>query len=284
MSNQHRHAFRYLYNWDDNDHENTPSPFIVLINEHTVIFIWFIVASIFALVLASVFAVRTLKTYLRQRWGIICCDCGRERAQWTRSRDAAIATSQLRRNAAISAQRQKEIDDEERRKALERSKRILGEVSLTVEADHLEREEQDLQALEAGLCSEERDSAVVLNIPGLRRTEGHCAICIAEYSPGDKVVWSPNDECRHVFHEDCILLWLGKDKKDCPCCRMPFIPEKEEMDEENEEKREAASSASTSETQASSDTDGSESSFGSEEEPVPSFTSSSSNQAQQHEA
>jgi len=32
------------------------------------------------------------------------------------------------------------------------------------------------------------------------------------------------------------------------------------------------------------DTDGSESSFGSEEEPVPSLTSSSSNQAQQQEA
>ena len=223
--------------------------FIRMMMKNPIIFIWFVVA----VLSASMSAIYILKFYLEQRFGITCC-----------ADHAAIRAAERRRNAAVSSQRQKEIDDEERRKALERSKRILSEVSLTVEADHLEREEQDLQALEAGLCSEERDSAVVLNIPGLRRTEGHCAICIAEYSPGDKVVWSPNDECRHVFHEDCILLWLGKDKKDCPCCRMPFIPEKEEIiDAENEDNKEANASSTT---QASSDTDGSESSFGDDDD------------------
>mmetsp|Transcript_9461 Transcript_9461/g.21132 ORF Transcript_9461/g.21132 Transcript_9461/m.21132 type:complete len:280 (+) Transcript_9461:367-1206(+) len=261
--------------WGDDEEAAQPGDgqrhLIGMMTRNPIIFIWFVVA----VLSASMSAIYMLKFYLEQRFGITCC-----------TDHAAIRAAERRRNAAISAQRQKEIDDEARRKALERSKRILREFSLTVEADHLEHEKQDLEALEAGLCSdsEERDSVVVLNIPGLRRTEGHCAICIAEYSPGDKVVWSPNDECRHVFHEDCILSWLGNDKKDCPCCRMPFIPEKEELDDENEEKREAAYFGRTSETQASLDTDGSESSFGSEEEPVPSLTSSSSNQAQQQEA
>mmetsp|Transcript_34873 Transcript_34873/g.75576 ORF Transcript_34873/g.75576 Transcript_34873/m.75576 type:complete len:280 (+) Transcript_34873:523-1362(+) len=261
--------------WGDDEEAAQPGDgqrhLIGMMTRNPIIFIWFVVA----VLSASMSAIYMLKFYLEQRFGITCC-----------TDHAAIRAAERRRNAAISAQQQKEIGDEKRRKALERSKRILHEFSLIVEPDYLEDEKQDLETLEAGLCSDsdERDSVVVLNIPGLRRTEGHCAICIAEYSPGDKVVWSPNDECRHVFHEDCILSWLGNDKKDCPCCRMPFIPEKEELDDENEEKREAAYFGRTSETQASLDTDGSESSFGSEEEPVPSLTSSSSNQAQQQEA
>lgn len=266
MSNQQGETARGLYNWDDKQVDSAQGPFIILMKEHTVIFIWFIVA----LFLASIFTFYAIKTYLRQRWGIICCDCGRERARWIRSRDAAVATSQLRRNAAISAQQQKELDDEARRKALERTKRILGEFTLIVEADHLDIQQHDSDALEAGTYS-----AIILNMPGVRRTEGHCAICIAEYAPGDKVVWSPNDECCHVFHNKCILSWISKDRKDCPCCRMSFVPDGES--EADEDKRESNACRETSLTRASLDIDESESSFGDEEETGPSGVSGSSN-------
>mmetsp|Transcript_6753 Transcript_6753/g.9660 ORF Transcript_6753/g.9660 Transcript_6753/m.9660 type:complete len:318 (-) Transcript_6753:242-1195(-) len=71
-----------------------------------------------------------------------------------------------------------------------------------------------------------------------------CAICLSEYETCDRVCWSSNTDCSHVFHEDCILQWLissGKKRsmnefftrhptdekllehEFCPCCRQDFI-------------------------------------------------------------
>ncbi len=72
-----------------------------------------------------------------------------------------------------------------------------------------------------------------------------CAVCLIKYEISDRVCWSSNSECSHVFHEDCMLQWhvaLGRkhsrrkrfsanpsEKKlldfdlTCPCCRQDFI-------------------------------------------------------------
>eukprot|EP00573_Skeletonema_grethae_P007760 CAMPEP_0201696342 /NCGR_PEP_ID=MMETSP0578-20130828/8041_1 /ASSEMBLY_ACC=CAM_ASM_000663 /TAXON_ID=267565 /ORGANISM="Skeletonema grethea, Strain CCMP 1804" /LENGTH=262 /DNA_ID=CAMNT_0048182325 /DNA_START=261 /DNA_END=1045 /DNA_ORIENTATION=+ len=71
-----------------------------------------------------------------------------------------------------------------------------------------------------------------------------CAICLSEFEKCDRVCWSSNAECNHVFHEDCILQWLTSSGKKrsmsqiftrnptdeellknefCPCCRQEFI-------------------------------------------------------------
>eukprot|EP00586_Coscinodiscus_wailesii_P020398 CAMPEP_0172502578 /NCGR_PEP_ID=MMETSP1066-20121228/161145_1 /TAXON_ID=671091 /ORGANISM="Coscinodiscus wailesii, Strain CCMP2513" /LENGTH=276 /DNA_ID=CAMNT_0013277881 /DNA_START=21 /DNA_END=851 /DNA_ORIENTATION=+ len=59
---------------------------------------------------------------------------------------------------------------------------------------------------------------------GPRQVPNNCAICISEYEIGDEVVWSSNPECKHVFHLECMLMWLmKKDEPLCPCCRREFI-------------------------------------------------------------
>lgn len=84
-----------------------------------------------------------------------------------------------------------------------------------------------------------------------------CAVCLMEYEVSDRVCWSSNRACTHVFHEDCIVQWLvssGRTKSkrrwfpenpsekrlmcyelECPCCRQEFISNKAkaESTEEN---------------------------------------------------
>ncbi|KAL3944648.1 MAG: hypothetical protein SGBAC_001255 [Bacillariaceae sp.] len=49
-----------------------------------------------------------------------------------------------------------------------------------------------------------------------------CDICLLEFEPGDMVAWSPNVECSHCFHRDCILDWLVR-KHSCPSCRKDYL-------------------------------------------------------------
>ena len=109
-------------------------------------------------------------------------------------------------------------------------------------------EDGDIEAMESQ--PEKTESVTVNNNPKqLPMTEKRrsvpkfCAICLDEYEKNDRVCWSSNKECTHVFHEDCIQHWLmtsGKkrsankyfskhptDKEllenaDCPCCRQDF--------------------------------------------------------------
>lgn len=72
-----------------------------------------------------------------------------------------------------------------------------------------------------------------------------CAVCLGEFEVAEKVCWSSNTECTHVFHHDCMKNWLeasGKKKQrhqrfsenptrrqvlnfsmECPCCRQAFV-------------------------------------------------------------
>lgn len=52
-----------------------------------------------------------------------------------------------------------------------------------------------------------------------------CSICLCNYNVGNTVVWSSNEACEHVFHENCILQWLMKQREGplCPCCRRDFV-------------------------------------------------------------
>jgi len=49
-----------------------------------------------------------------------------------------------------------------------------------------------------------------------------CDICILDFEVGDEVAWSPNLDCSHAFHKDCILNWIVR-KPTCPNCRQDYI-------------------------------------------------------------
>jgi hypothetical protein len=59
-----------------------------------------------------------------------------------------------------------------------------------------------------------------------RNVPGTCAICLNQYAIDDAVIWSPNRDCVHCFHEDCIMSWLlrkSSKHRQCPCCRQSFV-------------------------------------------------------------
>lgn len=49
-----------------------------------------------------------------------------------------------------------------------------------------------------------------------------CEICLEDFRPGDKVAGSPNEQCVHEFHEDCIGEALQR-ATTCPCCRREYL-------------------------------------------------------------
>lgn len=54
-------------------------------------------------------------------------------------------------------------------------------------------------------------------LPEECKTE-RCAICVEDFSPGDKLRWLP---CEHCFHPECIDEWLGGHSSLCPLCKNP---------------------------------------------------------------
>jgi hypothetical protein len=50
-----------------------------------------------------------------------------------------------------------------------------------------------------------------------------CSICLHSYDPAQQVACSP--VCRHIFHKECLFLWL-EHHETCPCCRQEFLQAK----------------------------------------------------------
>ena len=247
----HQHILRLLYNWDDKQDdgadERAPSNYFArLMRDDIVLFIWLVTVISFA----SLFVILCSKWYLEWRYGIRCCSRnGRERRQII-SRDAFIASTQRIRDATIAAEREKKLDEEARKLEVERKRELLSEVTITVEEDHLEYDQDALHALEEGAADQQNDDdddVVVLHVPGQNQpTNAECRICLANVVAGDRIIHSPNPDCIHIFHDACILSWLSESraKSDCPCCRLPFIPEgyDDDVADDDEEKEKGPTS------------------------------------------
>jgi hypothetical protein len=48
------------------------------------------------------------------------------------------------------------------------------------------------------------------------KVEEKCMVCIGEFEKGECVTTVPG--CSHLFHFECLEVWLGKEKV-CPLCK-----------------------------------------------------------------
>ena len=55
----------------------------------------------------------------------------------------------------------------------------------------------------------QHQSTPIVQLQEKRTAPKFCAICLASYEPHDKISWSSNEACTHVFHNECILIWLS---------------------------------------------------------------------------
>ncbi|KAH7841389.1 hypothetical protein Vadar_029293 [Vaccinium darrowii] len=51
--------------------------------------------------------------------------------------------------------------------------------------------------------------------------EIECRICLVEFVNGENLRVLPS--CRHIFHHDCINLWLTSKSTECPICRHDYL-------------------------------------------------------------
>jgi len=65
----------------------------------------------------------------------------------------------------------------------------------------------------------------------------NCAVCLYEFEERDEIRRMRN--CPHMFHRSCVDRWIDHDRKTCPLCRTPFVPE--ELQEDFNERLWAAS-------------------------------------------
>lgn len=64
-----------------------------------------------------------------------------------------------------------------------------------------------------------------------------CQICLIKFRVGDQIGWSPNPNCIHTFHMECLEAWL-MEKDQCPLCRHPYLavgPVAEQRDSDGHE-------------------------------------------------
>ena len=71
-------------------------------------------------------------------------------------------------------------------------------------------------------ANQEEDIVDYFGIEAQRDRGTACDICLLEYRVGETVAWSPNLQCSHSYHEDCILDWLVR-KPTCPNCRNNYL-------------------------------------------------------------
>mmetsp|Transcript_11829 Transcript_11829/g.16977 ORF Transcript_11829/g.16977 Transcript_11829/m.16977 type:complete len:328 (-) Transcript_11829:131-1114(-) len=138
-----------------------------------------------------------------------------------------------------------------------KNKRVFGVALIRRERNDANKETKQSSNVEDGVRVAIEDDTQQKN--DRREVPIFCAVCLGEYETTDRVCWSSNTACTHVFHHDCIFQWLKASGKrvckeqrfsetpsvdqvlnfamECPCCRQSFIDKSVDVcvdgDEEN---------------------------------------------------
>ena len=75
--------------------------------------------------------------------------------------------------------------------------------------------------------SHKKMTLLLADVSDVNQTSKHvvvepCAICLTEYTEGEILCSSQNDHCKHVFHRDCMEMWLLR-QEGCPICRNNYL-------------------------------------------------------------
>ncbi|KAF4374548.1 hypothetical protein G4B88_004800 [Cannabis sativa] len=110
---------------------------------------------------------------------------------------------------------------------------ILRRFSLSRDRTH----EELLMVYSPGIETRGLDESVIRSIPVFhfkktqlsgeneeqeKQISDHCAVCLSEFNDEEKLRIIPN--CNHIFHIDCIDVWL-QNNANCPLCRRSISPE-----------------------------------------------------------
>jgi len=62
----------------------------------------------------------------------------------------------------------------------------------------------------------------IRDLPENSDVDMECSVCLEIFEPGEKLSWSRNLRCEHVFHHECLMPWLMT-HDECPYCRTKMI-------------------------------------------------------------
>eukprot|EP00591_Stephanopyxis_turris_P002540 CAMPEP_0195516424 /NCGR_PEP_ID=MMETSP0794_2-20130614/7151_1 /TAXON_ID=515487 /ORGANISM="Stephanopyxis turris, Strain CCMP 815" /LENGTH=505 /DNA_ID=CAMNT_0040645009 /DNA_START=535 /DNA_END=2052 /DNA_ORIENTATION=- len=73
---------------------------------------------------------------------------------------------------------------------------------------------------EGGETKEHKNDRIAVVIEEEKNFDHLCAICLDEFESGELV--NTPAKCPHLFHKECLFLWLDKHNV-CPCCRTELV-------------------------------------------------------------
>ena len=109
----------------------------------------------------------------------------------------------------------------------ERAEKVKNALTIMAYAEH--RKEDERLGGRKGTCSIDMDSDVESQIE-VDTTDDDpssggdsfdaiiCSICLCPYKAHDDIASPKSNCCKHIYHSDCLMLWLSKNDG-CPICR-----------------------------------------------------------------